>query len=293
MDRVGRSGPIWALLAAIGMAYLVTGLALVLRALVIWPARDLETAITNRTLYFGGLSEPILTMLALSCGTVAAGAVARRAGGAIAVALYVALIALTGVLLLAHALENERLVRSAPDFYIVTLYDMPLTAVATVVPPALGLAIGALLARRRATDPRSNAALEATGAYAIVGALGLMMGLARYPHLLMAPYETIALGSLPHVGVVAAQIVVASIILALRARTTDVARAAAAFAAMALAGVAFAEVAELYGVIFFAHTYVPVSLVLVPLASAALGGVLVATVRSQFRSQAAGPLNGG
>lgn len=277
----------WAFLAAAGAAFLVTGLALVLRELAIWPARELELTITNRTLYLGGLADPILMTLALSCGAIAAGSIARRAGGVGAVALCAALIALTGVRLLAQALENERLVRSAPGFYMVTLYDMPLTAVATLVPPALGLLIGALLARRRAADARSNAVLEATGAYAVVGALGLMVALPRYPHLLMAPYETIGLAGLPHVAAAAAQIVVAAIVLGRRARTTNIARAAAAFVAMGLAGVSSAEVAELYGVVFFAHTYVPVSLVLVPLASALVGLGVVRAMRSQLRSRPA------
>ena len=287
MTRLRRSGPLSALCAAVGASYFVTGATLVLRELALPSARELELAITHRTLYFGGLSEPILMTIALTCGTIAAGAAARRAGGRAAVALYASVIALTGVLLVAHAFEAERRVRAEPGFYVVTLYDMPLTAAATLVLPALGLALGALLARSRAVDEGCNAILEASGAYAVVGAIGVVARLPTYPQLLFAPFETVGLETMQHLAVVAAQIAIASLVFVVRGRPASVSRAAAALVAMGLAGVAYAEVAQLYGVVFYHHTYVPVSLVVVPLASAVVGITLVLVGRSQFRSRAA------
>ena len=92
--------------------------------------------------------------------------------------------------------------------------------------------------------------------------------------LTFAPYATVGMDATPHGAVLVAQSIVAGAVCAVRGgRVTP--RAVAAFALMGFAGVAYADVMPIYNTLFLDWTYVPVSLVAVPLASAVIG---VATV---------------
>src|SRR5688572_14869198 len=63
--RIRSTNPFWALAAALGATYLVVGLALAVRELALPRARELEMALTNRTIYVAGIPDSILLALGM------------------------------------------------------------------------------------------------------------------------------------------------------------------------------------------------------------------------------------
>lgn len=277
---------VWALIAAIGVSYLVTGLALGVRELALPLARELELTLTNRTVYLAGVPEAILFAVAIALGGTAAAFVARRAGGGRSVALYLAFVGLEAALLIADAIAREQRLRGADCCIVASVADMPLAMAAMMLPTAVGVPIGAAAARSRAAQPGANTFLEAAGAYASAGAAATVIALGMpVSALVFAPYATVQLGSVPHALTVGLQVGAAAIVFALRGAGTAP-RVLTAFAAMGLAGVAHFDLLEIWFTLFLDHKYVPVSLVVVPVASALLGIIAIRALRWLLESRA-------
>ena len=275
MPPIARTGVAWAVLGAYGIAYLATGIALAILQLALRPLGEIEMALTNRTIYVAGIPESIVYAISFGLGALGGAFLARRAGGVAAAALYLGTLAIPAAMLVVTAFEREQRLRSEPCCTVLTVSDVPLGAAATFVLPAVAFAVGAFMARRRSARDSTNALLEAAGAYAFVAALAAAVILAFPVYALtFAPYATVGMDATPHGAVLVAQSIVAGAVCAVRGgRVTP--RAVAAFALMGFAGVAYADVMPIYNTLFLDWTYVPVSLVAVPLASAVIG---VATV---------------
>jgi len=283
---VKRANAAWPLIAALGASYLVVGLALAVREVALPLARELELTLTNRMLYFGGLAEPILLSLALTVGAATGAFVARRAGGMATVAFYVVPVLVAGASFVYSASLREQQLRGSECCVIVTVGDLPVAAAAVCIPILIGLFIGAAIARRRSERAGFNTFLEAAGSYAIVGALpSLALGpplpmLVMAPYALaFAPYATVGLDAPLHALVLALQVVASAAVYVHRGGTSDV-RGLGTFALMGLAGVAYADLLEIWFTLTLDHHYVPVSLVVVPVASVGLAAVLVLALRS-------------
>ena len=288
-----RTNSVWALIAALGASYLVVGLALALRELALPFARELESALTNRMLYFGGLAEPILLSLTFAVGAATGTFVARRAGGVATVAVYVVPVILAGISFVYVASLREQQLRGSDCCVIITVGDLPVAAAATCIPTMIGLIIGAAVARSRAEHAGSNTFLEAAGSYAIIGALAALALDPPLPMLVMAPYAlafapyaTVGLDALPHASVLALQVIVSASVYVGRQGAVD-ARGLGVFALMGLAGVAYFDLLEIWFTLTWDHRYIPVSLAVVPVVSVALGAVLVFALRSIWPSRAA------
>ena len=271
--RIWRADVVWALAAAIGATYLVVGLALAVRELALPLARDVEMAVTNRTIYFAGIPDSVLLALSLGLGAAVGGFVARRAGGLAAVAAWAGLFGSAALLGVVDAIGREQRLRTSQCCVVASVGDIPLAAAAMFAPALLGIGIGALLARARATHQETNALLEAAGTYAVVGGIATL-ALSPYAWFVLAPYGTVALAPVPHVLTLILQVVLAATVYLFRANSVGL-RAAAVFALMGLAGVAYFDLLEIWFTLFLDHHYVPVSLVLVPAASGALAAVLI------------------
>lgn len=278
---VRRSGPAWAFVAAIGASYLMTGFTLAVRELALPFARELELLLTNRTSHYAGTPEMILLAFAVAVGAIPGAFVARRAGGRSALLSYASLFVLTGIIAVVVSIARQQELRGAGCCIVATLWDVPFAVGALLLlPAAVGLYAGARLARSNEATPGKNPVLEAAGSYAMVGGIGVVAfapGLARLP--VVAPYGTVQLELVPHVVTAGAQIVAAAVVLSLRGATLRPS-AVGALALMGLAGVAYFDLLEIWLTLFLDHKYVPVSLAVVPLASAVVGaGALVAMGR--------------
>jgi hypothetical protein len=273
--RIRRASLVWALAAAIGAAYFVVGFALAVRELALPFARDLEMALTNRTIYFEGIPDSILLALSLGSGAAVGGFVARRAGGLPAVAAFAGLFGGAAVLGVVDAIGREQRLRTSQCCVVATVGDVPLAAAAMFAPALLGVGIAALLARARGSGQGTNALLEAAGTYAVVGGIAAL-ALSPYAWFVLAPYLTVGLEPVPHALTLILQVVVAATVYLLRAGTFGPG-AAGVFALMGLAGVAYFDLLEIWFTLFLDHHYVPVSLVVVPAASAALAAALILT----------------
>jgi hypothetical protein len=283
---VKRSSAVWALITALGASYLVVGLALAVRQVALPLARDLELTLTNRMLYLGGLAEPILLSLTFATGAATGAFVARRVGGVAIVTVYAVSVIVAGASFVYSASLREQQLRGSECCVIVMVGDLPVAAAAVCIPPLIGLIIGAAIARRRVERAGPNAFLEAAGSYAIVGALASLALGPPVPMLVMAPYAlafapyaTVGLDAPLHAFVVALQVLVSAAVYVHRGGTSDV-RGLGSFALMGLAGVAYADLLEIWFTLTLDHHYVPVSLVVVPLASVGLAVVLVLALRS-------------
>jgi len=82
-----------------------------------------------------------------------------------------------------------------------------------------------------------------------------------------------------HALVLALQVIASAAVYVHRGGTSDVC-GLGAFALMGLAGVAYADLLEIWFTLILDHHYVPVSLVVVPLVSVGLAAVLVLALRS-------------
>lgn len=279
-----RTTAAWACLAAVGVGYFVTGLALAIRELALPLAREAEMALTGRTIYISGVPDAVLFALALAAGGAAAAYAGRRAGGGLAVVLYSALVAVAGALLVAESITREQRLRSGECCVVVGVADFPLATAAMFLPAAVLIGFGAALARSRAPQSGTNPFLEAAGAYAVAGALAVLAFGVPASALVFAPYASVQLESVPHALTLIFQVVVAAAVYAVRggvvAQTTFV-----VFGAMGLAGVAYFDLLEIWFTLFLDHKYVPVSLPVVPVASALLGPVAVGAVRSILRTR--------
>jgi len=276
--RIRSTNPFWALAAALGATYLVVGLALAVRELALPRARELEMALTNRTIYVAGIPDSILLALGMGVGTAVGAFVAGRANGLRAVVLFGGLVAGAAMLFVADAIAREQRLRTSECCWVATVGDVPLAAAAMFVPALLGVVAGAVLARRGVTHPGRNAGVEAAGTYAIIGAIAVL-ALLPSGWFLLAPYGTVALEPTAHALTVIAQSVVAATVYVLRGGIVGV-RAVALVALMGLVGVAYADLLEIWYTLFLDHHYVPVSLIAVPVASAVLAAaiLLVATL---------------
>ena len=292
MRRVGRTSPAWAFLAAVGAAYLVTGLSLVLREVALPYARELELALTNRTVYLAGLSEVVLLSLAIAGGVGVGAAVARRAGGGVAVLLFALPFAVEAAVTVANAFVREAAIRGSECCVVATAFDVPLAATLFFLPTAVAIAFGAFFVRARAMTAAPNAALEAAGAFACVGACGALVFGFPFANLVFAPFSAVLLDAAPHVLVAAAQLVVGAAVYALRRGAAAPRRVFFAFALMGFAGVAYADVTEIWFTLFLDHHYVPVSTVVVPIASALAALAIVLALRSITVATAPHPSGG-
>ena len=275
MPPIARTGVAWAVLSAYGIAYVATGIALAVLQLALRPLREIEMALTNRTIYVADIPESIVYAISFALGALGGAFVGRRAGGLAATALYFATLAIPAAMLVVSAFGREQQLRSEPCCTVLTVSDVPLGAAATFVLPAIAFAVGAVTARVRATRGSTNALAESAGAYAFVGVLAAA-AIFAFPvyAVAYAPYATVGMDAVPHAAVLFAQSTIAGAVCALRGGAVH-ARTVAAFALMGLAGVAFADVLPIYNTLFLDWTYVPVSLIVVPLISAVIGTATV------------------
>lgn len=230
-------------------------------------------AVTNRTVYVASIPESVLLALALAAGGAVGALVARRAGGLFAVLALALLVGSATVLVVLDAIAREQRIRTSPCCVVMSVVDIPLAAAAMFAPAFVGIALGALLARARAARPGTNALLEAAGAYALVGAI-VALALSPYAWFVLAPFATVALEPVPHALALIAQVTLAAIVYVVRAPAPTV-RAAGLFALMGFAGVAYADLLEIWFTLFLDHHYLPLSLVVVPVVSGALAAALI------------------
>jgi hypothetical protein len=200
------------------------------------------------------------------------------------VILYSVLVTIAGALLLAESIAREQRLRSGECCIIVTVADVPLATAAMFLPAAVGIGVGAALARSRSTHVGTNPFPEAAGVYALAGGLAALAFGVPISALIFAPYASVQLASVPHALTLVLQVVVAAAVYAFR-RGELTAKTLAAFAAMGLAGVAYFDLLEIWFTLFLDHNYVPVSLIVVPVASAILGAAAVGALRSLLRNR--------
>lgn len=291
MRPLQRTGARWAALAAFGAAYLVTGGALAALQLAVRPLRDLEMALTDRTIVVANIPESVVQSLALALGALAAGVVARRAGGVKALAAFATFLALGAGLRIASAIERQARLRSDGCCLVLTVNDVPALTAAIFVPAAIALVAGAAMARTAAGGTGVNAASEAAGAYALAGiAAMLAMGFPA-SWLIYASYATPGVDALPHAVTVVLQSAAAAVIFARRAGELSPG-VLGTLALCGLAAVAYADVIPISNTLFLDWTYVPVSLAAVPLASAVAGAAVIVLLRP-FRGAVPAPPDGG
>ena len=230
-------------------------------------------AVTHRTVYVASIPETVLLALALGVGAAVGALVARRAGGLRAVMALGLVFGSAAVLVVLDAIAREQRLRTSQCCVVVTVADIPLAAAAMFAPAFVGIALGAWLARVRAARPGTNALLEAAGAYALVGAVAAL-ALSPYAWSVLAPFATVALEPAPHALALVAQVTLAAIVYVVRAPEPRL-RAAGLFALMGFAGVAYADLLEIWFTLFLDHHYVPLSIVVVPVVSGALAAALI------------------
>ena len=215
---------------------------------------------------FGDSTTPLWSAMAI--GAFAGAAVARAAGDALAVVAFTAYLAAGATITIGREAFYESAIQGSNFYFIsVSAVQLALWQLPSVVAVVLGSLIGT---HARRGEHGTNALLEATGTYAITPCLLLLVIGPSDPRL--APYFAVGGPAELHVAIVAAEAIAAGAVFAWRSRGRVRPLAlAGAFAAVGLVSVMPDDFTTLVGAIRFNWTeYWPQSLVLVPIASAAL-----------------------
>jgi hypothetical protein len=217
---------------------------------------------------FGDRATPLWSALAI--GAFAGAAVGRAAGGPLGVVAFAAYLAAGAAITVGQEALYEEAIRGS-NFYFITVSAVQLAL--WQVPSAIALALGSLAGARitRGTQG-TNAFLEAIGAYSVVAAIALaLFGGPVDPRL--APYSVTFAPAAIHIPFVLGQAIAAATILALRWRGPMRPFAVAGVsAAVGLVSVMPDDFTMLVNKFRFNWTeYWPQSLILVPLATAAVG----------------------
>jgi hypothetical protein len=269
-------------LAAVGAAYLITSLALaVLTPLLQW-ILNLDQLVNRLTFPPPptGVGLAATWSLALAAGAAVAAAVTRRNSSRIAFGLYAAFVAGAAAIRIAYAIRARN--EAIGGFTVVHVGNVPEATAAIFVPPAIALILGWRLARASESGARDQAGLEAAGGYALVAiaALAAVGGL----ELLTPPYSVVSLPALGHAAVVVIQSLAAGSIYAVRAPGPLRAATLVMFACIGLAAALPTEVMPIALTLFLDWTYVPLSLVLVPLGTAVVAALTIWLVAVISRS---------
>jgi hypothetical protein len=259
-NLVALTRPRWALLAALGAAFVASSITYSLSA-PIYSFID-----------FGDRVTPLWTAMAI--GAFAGAAVARAAGGPLGVLAFAAYLAAGATITIGGEMLYERAIQGS-NFYFIAISAGQLAL--WQLPSAIALVAGSRAGPRFARMQHgTNAFLEAAGAYSLASLLLVFVGGPMDPRL--APYNVFGPGP-THVVLVAAQAIVAGVVLAWRWRGPLRPLAlAGAFAFVGLVSVMPDDFTTLVGAIRFNWTeYWPLSLMLVP-PGTALGVVAVAAL---------------
>ncbi len=254
---VALTPPRWALLAALGAAFVASSITYSLSA-PIYSFID-----------FGDRVTPLWTAMAI--GAFAGAAVARAAGGPLGVLAFAAYLAAGATITIGGEMLYERAIQGS-NFYFIAVSAGQLAL--WQLPSAIALLAGSRAGPRFARmEHGTNAFLEAAGAYSLASLLLVFVGGPIDPRL--APYNVF--GPAPtHVALVAAQAIVAGVVFAWRWRGPLRPLAlAGTFAFVGLVSVMPNDFTTLVGAIRFKWTeYWPLSLMFVP-PGTALGVVAV------------------
>ena len=285
MRAINRTRISWAALAGVGAAYIATGLALTVISPVLEWLINLDQLLNHVTFPPPptGLGMAAAWSLAIAVGAFAATYVATAANGPRAAGLYASLLALTALIRIGWAIKEQR--EAIPSFTIVAVSNVPEATAATFLAPAIGLAAGWALGRRARTGhDGSNASLEAAALYALSGAAAfavvtLLTLPFPYVDLLSAPYWIGAVPTGQHGTIVVAQSVVAAFVYAVRSPAAgSLIRSAFVFSLFGVVAALPQDIQPILFTLFLDWTSLPLSLVLVPLASALIGVLTVAVV---------------
>ncbi|TMC79586.1 MAG: hypothetical protein E6J09_01620 [Chloroflexi bacterium] len=261
---VAATRPLWALLAAVGAAFVVSSIAYSLSA-PIYSFID-----------FGDRTTPLWSAMAI--GAFAGAAVARAAGGPLGVVAFAAYLAAGATITVGGEAFYERAIQGS-SFYFIAVSAGQLAA--WRLPSAFAVVAGSLAGPQFARPDRgTNAFLEAAGAYSLASLLLVFVGGPIDPRL--APYNVFGPPA-THVALVAAQAIVAGVVLAWRGRSPLRPLAlGGGFALVGLVSVMPNDFTTLVGAIRFNWTeYWPRSLMLVPPATALTVVAVAALARRQ------------
>ena len=269
---VPTSSP-WSFVAAVGASYIVAGITLaVVGPLLEWVLRfdEFVNAIFYgpRSIGLSGIDTATTLSMATILGALVATFVARRSDGRAAVVLYAALVVSTAALAVTHAIAYQRDIALRPGFYVLSALDMPLGAMLTFLPAVFVVIVGLVAPVRphAATTRTTNAVLECAGAY---GLAGIVASLALLPsqstYLLLTPYLLTTLDAGPHAAVVVSQAIVAAVTYALRSRVRFSPSTLLVLLATGVAAALPTDITPIGLTVFAGWTYVPLSLVLIPL----------------------------
>ena len=205
----------------------------------------------------------------MAVGAFAGAAVARGAGGLLGVVAFVAYLAAGATITVGREFLYERAIEGSSFYFIdVSAFQLALWQLPSAIAVLAGSLAGARLTRG---DQGTNALLEAAGAYSLVAAIVLVF-VAGPSDPRLAPYSGGGAPAAIHIVLVAAQAIAAGAVLALRSRGPMRPLAVAgAFAIVGLVSVMPDDFTTLVDKFRFNWSeYWPQSLILVPLATAAV-----------------------
>ena len=205
----------------------------------------------------------------MAVGAFAGAAVARGAGGLLGVVALVAYLAAGATITVGREVLYERAIEGSSFYFIdVSAVQLALWQLPSAIAVLAGSLAGARLTRG---DQGTNALLEATGAYSLVAAIVLVF-VAGPSDPRLAPYSGVFAPAAVHIALVIAGATAAGAVLALRSRGPMRPLAVAgAFAIVGLVSVMPDDFTTLVDKFRFNWSeYWPQSLILVPLATAAV-----------------------
>jgi hypothetical protein len=263
---VASTRPAWTVLAAIGAAFVAGSVAYSVTALV------------YSFIDFGDRATPLWSAMAI--GAFAGAAIARAAGGLLGVLAFAAYLAAGAAITVGWEAFYEQAIQGSSFYFIsVSAVQLALWQVPSVIAIVLGSLAGTRIARGR---QGTNAFLEAVGAYSFVATI--VITFVRGPiDPRLALYSVTFAPAAIHIPFVLGQAIAAATILALRWRGPMRPFAVAgASAAVGLVSVMPDDFTMLVNKFRFNWTeYWPQSLILVPLATAAV--VLAVTALASRR----------
>ena len=197
---VAATRPLWALVAAVGAAFVASSIAYSLGA-PIYSFID-----------FGDRATPLWSAMAV--GAFAGAAVARAAGGPLGVVAFAAYLAAGATITVGREALYERAIQGSSFYFIsVSAVQLALWQVPSAVAVFCGWRAGPRVALAR---QGTNALLEAAGAYSVASLFLVFVTGPMDPRL--APYAAVFGPPEVHIPLVVAQAVVAGTVVAMRWR---------------------------------------------------------------------------
>lgn len=264
----------WGALAGIGAHLLVAGVVL---------------AVTFIAQLFVYLDNSALFYTAFGVAAAAGMAAAMGVGGRRAAAIFAVYCAIGMVTDVAQAWFEEQRVRSLGDccYVLRSATEVALWQTLTIA----GLVIGGRLTSRLPTwSVHTRAALESAGAYALASLPMLVVFPVYDPRV--TPFLVWQAPEEWHVAIVVVQSALAGLVLAYRSTKVSALVAAAAIGLIGFVTVAFADLSTWLHVPLHGWTYWPQSLVLVPLAGAAIALIMLAGRLAVRRATRRAPTGG-